>query len=89
MGRDEAANQIQLSGVEAMGAGKPRRFEPELAGHVFKNADIKIGSAQEEHLKSLWAFQKKLRGLGHFYTNYDNIEHLKLQFRDQLDKMLD
>ena len=27
--------------------------------------------------------------LGHFYTGYDNIEHLKRQFRDQLDKMLE
>ena len=33
-------------------------------------------------------FRKKLSGLGHFYTSYDNIEHLKRQFRDQLDKML-
>ena len=42
----------------------------------------------KEDLKSLWAFQDKLDKLGHFRTNYTNIEHLKLQFRDQLDKML-
>lgn len=24
---------------------------------------------------------------GHFHTGYDNIEHLKRQLRDQLDKM--
>lgn len=53
----------------------------------FKNADIKTGSARAEDLKSLWAFQEKLRDLGHFYTGYDNIEHLKRQFRDQLDKL--
>ena len=26
---------------------------------------------------------------GHFHTTYDNIEHLKLQFHNQLDKMLE
>ena len=36
----------------------------------------------------MWAFQEKLEKLGHFYTGYDNIEDLKLQFRDQLDKLL-
>lgn len=54
----------------------------------FKNADIKTGSARAEDLQSLWAFQKKLTALGHFYTGYDNVEHLKRQFRDQLDKLL-
>jgi hypothetical protein len=34
MGPDEAANQAQLSGAEAMAAGKFKRFEPELAGLV-------------------------------------------------------
>ncbi len=61
--------------------GKPRIYT------FFKNADIKTGSAPEEDLTSLWAFQKKLKKLGHFHTNYDNIEHLKRQFRDQLDKI--
>ena len=36
---------------------------------------------------SMWAFKEKLDKLGHFYTNYDDVEHLKRQFRDQLDKM--
>jgi len=55
----------------------------------FKNADIKTGSARKDDLNSLWAFQTKLDKLGHFYTIYDNIEHLKRQFRDQLDKLLE
>jgi hypothetical protein len=37
----------------------------------------------------LWAFRKKLDRLGHFWTGYDSVEHLKLQFRDQLDKLLE
>jgi len=54
----------------------------------FKNAEIKTGTARAEDLKSLWAFQERLKALGHFYTRYDNVEHLKRQFRDQLDKLL-
>ena len=58
-------------------SGKPRIYT------FFKNADIKTGSAQEEDILSLFAFKKRLRELGHFYTSYDNIEHLKRQFHDQ------
>jgi hypothetical protein len=36
---------------------------------------------------SLWEFQNKLGELGHFWTSYDNIEHLKRHFSDQLDKI--
>jgi hypothetical protein len=67
-----------------------RHFKATGRPHIytfFKNADIKTGSARKEDMMSLWAFQEKLRGLGHFHTSYDNIEHLKRQFRDQLDKL--
>ena len=63
--------------------GKP------LVYTFFKNADIKTGNARKEDLNSLWAFQDKLKELGHFHTVYDNIEHLKRQFGDQLDKLLE
>lgn len=53
----------------------------------FKNGEINTGSAREQDLKSLFAFKKKLQKLGHFYTEYDNVEQLKLKFRDQLDKL--
>jgi len=54
----------------------------------FKDTEIKTGSAPKEDLKSLWAFQDKLQKLEHFYDQYDTIEHLKLQFRGQLEKIL-
>ena len=54
----------------------------------FKNAGVKMGNVGDEVL-SLLNFKKKLGELGHFYTGYDNIEHLKRQFKDQLDKLLD
>lgn len=53
----------------------------------FKDSNIKSGSITEEMI-SLLQFKKKLIDLGHFHTNYQNIEHLKLQFRDQLDMLL-
>jgi hypothetical protein len=52
----------------------------------FKNADVRTGSIGEEILPLL-NFKKKLRDLGHFLTEYDDVEHLKRQFRDQLDKV--
>ena len=34
MGVDDPANDIQLSGAEAVSPGKPKRLEPEFAGSV-------------------------------------------------------
>ena len=55
----------------------------------FKTPDVKASRDRKDDLNSLWAFQEELEKLGHFYTGYDNIEHLKRQFRDQLDKLLE
>ena len=55
----------------------------------FKSANISTRNVNREGLISLWAFQDKLKKLGHFHTEYDNTEHLKRQFRDQLDKLLE
>jgi hypothetical protein len=63
------------------GTGRPRIYT------FFKNAEVHMGDIDED-VVSLLQFKKKLAGLGHFYTSYNNIEDLKLQFRDQLDKLL-
>lgn len=66
-----------------------RQFKETGRPHVytfFKNANVPMASIDDEVL-SLLQFKKKLASLGHFYTGYDNIEHLKRQFRDQLDKL--
>jgi len=55
----------------------------------FKDTEIKTSALDEKALKSLWKFQKKLKKLKHYQTEYDNIEDLKLQFSDQLRKLLD
>lgn len=53
----------------------------------FKDAPISTGSANEDDLMSLFAFKKKLKALGHFYTAYQNIDELKFKFNRQLDKL--
>jgi len=68
-----------------------RQFKEKGRPHIytyFKNAAIMTGSARKDDLNSLWAFQEKLSKRGHFCTQYDDIEHLKRQFRDQLDRLL-
>ena len=54
----------------------------------FKNAPQNMGDIGDE-IVSLLNFKKKLAALGHFYTSYDHIEHLKRQFNDQLEKLRD
>lgn len=54
----------------------------------FKDAEVSLGSANEDDLMSLLAFKKKLSALGHFYTRYKNIDELKFHFDQQLDKLV-
>lgn len=54
----------------------------------FKDAAINTGSASRDDLQSLWAFQDKIKELGHFVTVYKNIEELQLKFTQQLDKLV-
>ena len=54
----------------------------------FKDADVKLGT-MDERILSLFAFKKRLSDLGHFPGNYQNIEHLKEQFANQLRRILE
>jgi GTPase SAR1 family protein len=63
-------------------SGSPRIYT------YFKATPVNATNAPREALLSLWAFQDKLKALKHYPTNYDGIEDLKLQFRAQLDKLL-
>jgi hypothetical protein len=63
--------------------GKPRIYT------FFKDAEILISEANRQDFNSLWDFKDKLRDLGHFVTEYKSIEDLKLQFKDQLEKLRD
>ncbi len=55
----------------------------------FKNAKEAIGSLKKEDMLSVWAFQEKLKELGHFQTEYENTDRLCLHFSQQLDKLFD
>jgi hypothetical protein len=46
-------------------------------------------SPNEQGLPSLWKFQERLRHLGHYWTKYEGSDSLKLQLREQLDKLQD
>jgi hypothetical protein len=52
----------------------------------FKNAPVSTGDLGDE-FASLLDFKKRLEKLGHFWTNYETVSDLQLQFRDQLDKL--
>jgi len=62
--------------------GKPSIFT------FFKNAEITIGDVTPQALNSLFKFKEKLKDLEHYRTEYNNIEHLQLQFDRQLEKLL-
>jgi hypothetical protein len=51
----------------------------------FKNAPQNMGDIGDEII-SLLQFKKKLADLGHFCTSYDDINHLKLHFNEQLQQ---
>lgn len=54
----------------------------------FKDAQISLSSITEEII-TLLAFKKKLSALGHYHTQYTSIEDLKLQFQEQLEKLIE
>lgn len=55
----------------------------------FKDAQISMSSLRPEDFNSLCVFKEKLRDLGHYPTNYNDIEHLNRQFSDQIHKLLE
>ena len=68
-----------------------RTFEETGAPLIFTFFEEPKGSYAKKHreaLNSLWNFQERLSDLGHFYTEYESIEHLKLKFREQLDRLM-
>ncbi|MFN3997419.1 hypothetical protein [Algoriphagus sp.] len=53
----------------------------------FKNSQIDTGSITDQ-IMTLLAFKKKIGDLGHFYTEYTNIDNLINKYRSQLDRIL-
>ena len=53
----------------------------------FKDSSISLSQVTSE-INSLLNFKRKLSELGHFYTTYKDINHLKYLFDQQLDKFI-
>jgi len=51
----------------------------------FKNEALYPETIREDDITSLFAFKRKLRELMHYRTAYNNIDHLKYQFKIELD----
>ena len=64
-------------------SGKP------LIYTYFMNTNVPNDKRLREDLISLWNFQDKLSGLGHYHTHYTSIEDLNIQFQKQLDKLIE
>ncbi|MDY6933377.1 MAG: COR domain-containing protein [Spirochaetota bacterium] len=68
--------------------GQFKKTKKPLIYTYFKNAPFNTGDLKEQDTQSIFAFQKKLKELGHYQTVYKNIDDLKLQFDEQLKKVL-
>jgi internalin A len=55
----------------------------------FRKAVVDLDTLPLEDYMSLRTFKTKLKELGHHAPSYNDIEHLKRQFGDQLDMLLD
>jgi hypothetical protein len=64
-------------------SGKP------LIYTFFREAQIPADKRHRNGLISLWDFQEKLSSLGHFHTKYSSTEDLQLQFKRQLDRLME
>lgn len=53
----------------------------------FLNSHVKIQDLRHDDLRRLSDFKEKLTKLGHYPAQYEGIEHLKRQFRDELDRL--
>jgi internalin A len=73
----DVAHQAFLS------SGKP------LIYTYFMKIDVPTDKSMRDDLISLWNFQEKLGGLGHYPSKYTSIEDLQRQFRRQLDLLID
>lgn len=52
----------------------------------FKNEALYPELLKEDEIKSLFDFKRKVKKLDHYRTPYNNIDHLKYQFKIELDR---
>ena len=64
------------------------QFQATHRPFIFTYFKTAPNTAARADLQSLWAFQDKLKALGHFQTEYANVAELQLHFSQQLDKLV-
>jgi hypothetical protein len=61
--------------------------KPLILSYFRNTPTLATGAAARTALQSLWAFQDKLAALGHFPTEYQNIEQVQVHCNQQLDPL--
>jgi hypothetical protein len=70
--------------------GQFKETERPFVFTYFKTTPISLDEqGRRNDIDSLFKFQDKLRALGHFQTKYGNVDDLKLQLSQQLDRLYD
>jgi hypothetical protein len=77
------AEEFDIAHTAFVNSGKPRIYT------YFMQANILIDKRLRKDLNSRWDFEEELIKLGHYPTHYKNIEDLKLQFQQQLNKLIE
>jgi hypothetical protein len=77
------AEEFDIAHTAFRDSGKPRIYT------YFMQANIPIDKRLQKDLNSRWDFEEKLKNLGDYPTYYTSIEDLKLQFQQQLDKLIE
>ena len=77
------AEEFNIAHTAFRDSGKPRIYT------YFLQANIPIDKRLQKDLNSRWDFEEKLTKLGHYPTYYTSIDDLKLQFQQQLNKLIE
>lgn len=77
------AEEFEVAHRQFQATNKPRIFT------YFKDDAARRGNAAREDVQSLWAFEDKLKQLGHFKTVYQPLAELREHFDNQLDQLAD
>jgi hypothetical protein len=77
------AEEFNIAHTAFRDSGKPRIYTYIMQAHG--PYDMRL----REDLNSRWDFEEKLKNLGHYPTYYTSIDNLKLQFQQQLNKLIE
>ena len=77
------AEEFDIAHTAFRDSGKPRIYT------YIMQVDGPYDMRLRGDLNSRWDFEEKLKNLGHYPTYYTSIEDLKLQFQQQLDKLIE